>query len=106
MIFRIADKKRDKKITANSFGEILRRVKLHLSEVEVNQLLTLVTRGSPSLQYEEYLQCLSAFQVNSEKYPAASTRTYVQLCLLKFAKAAVEASYSDPDALFREMNAK
>lgn len=33
MVFRIADKKRDKKVSANSFGEILKRVKLRMGEI-------------------------------------------------------------------------
>jgi hypothetical protein len=103
MIFRIADKKRDRKVSANSFGEILRRVKLHLSEMEITQLLSLITRGNANIQYDEYLQCLSAFQINAEKYPPTSSRTYVQLCLLKFAQNAKQA-IEDPDKLYKEMN--
>jgi Ca2+-binding EF-hand superfamily protein len=104
MVFRIADKKRDKKVTANSFAEILKRVKLRMSEVETSQLMNLITRGNQNVQYDEYLQCLSAFQINSEKYPLKSSRTYVQLCLLKFGSEA--QSYKDADKLYREMNAK
>lgn len=104
MIFRIADKKRDRKVSTNSLTEILKRVKLHLSDLEITQLIALITRGNSSLHYDEYLQCLSAFQINSEKYPPSSSRTYVQLCLLKIAKEA--SSFNDPDKLFREMNGK
>ena len=32
MAFRIADKKRDKKVSATSFAEILKRVKLRMGE--------------------------------------------------------------------------
>lgn len=104
MVFRIADKKRDKKVSASSFGEILKRVKLRMGETEISQLLNLITRGNPNILYEEYLQCLSAFQINSEKYPPKSSRTYVQLCLLKFGKET--QSYNDADRLYKEINGK
>ncbi len=65
MIFRIADKKRDKKVGVNSFSEILKRIKLRMSEMEINQLINLISRGNQHLFYDDYLKALSAFQINS-----------------------------------------
>lgn len=64
MVFRIADKKRDKKVGVSSLAEIMKRLKLKLDEVEVNKLLSIISKGS-SIFYDEYLQYMSAFQVNS-----------------------------------------
>ena len=83
MVFRIADKQRDKKVRVNSFSEIMKRLKLRMSEVEINQFVSLVKKDD-NILYDEYLQALSAFQANTEKYPVKGSRTYVQLCLLKF----------------------
>jgi Ca2+-binding EF-hand superfamily protein len=65
MVFRIADKQRDKKVSVNSFCEILKRLKLMMSEMEVTQLTNLVSRSNNHIIYDEYLECLSAFQINS-----------------------------------------
>ena len=54
--------------------------------MEINQLGNLISRGNQHLFYDDYLKALSAFQINSEKYPYKSNRTYTQLCLLKFGK--------------------
>lgn len=103
MVFRIADKKRDKKVSVSSFGELLKRLKLQMGETEIRQLTNLLSRGGTHIQYEEYLECLSAFQVNSEKYPPKSVRTYVQLCLIKFGQE-VAKKEREVDKLFRMMN--
>lgn len=101
MVFRIADKKRDKSVGINSFAEILKRLKLRMSDVEINQLVTLIKKEN-NIIYDDYLQALSAFQVNSEKYPSKGTRTYTQLCLLKFGKEAKD--FKDSDTLYQKMN--
>ena len=90
MIFRVADKKRDKKVSRGSFGEMIKRLKLRMADTEITQLTHLIDQnGSDDIRYEEYLQSLSAFQVNSEKYPPhEGSRTYTQLCLLKFGNLA------------------
>lgn len=81
MVFRIADKKRDKKVSPESMAEIMKRLKLKLDDLEINKLLSIISKSS--IFYDEYLQYLSAFQINSEKYPANSQRNFSQLCLLK-----------------------
>ncbi len=65
----------------------MKRLKLRMSDVEINQLLNLIKKDN-HVSYGDYLQALSAFQVNSEKYPSKGSRTYVQLCLLKFGQEA------------------
>lgn len=101
MVFRIADKKRDKEVKVNSFEEILKRLKLRMSEMEINQFTALIKKEN-SIFYENYLQALSAFHVNSEKYPSKGSRTYVQLSLLKFGQEA--KGYKDAETLFLKMN--
>jgi Ca2+-binding EF-hand superfamily protein len=64
MLFRIADKTRDRKISVNNFSEIIKRLHLRMGDVEINQLCNLISKTN-QIHYEEYLQCLSAFQVNS-----------------------------------------
>jgi len=83
MVFRIADKKRDKEVNTQDFKLIMKRLKLGFNEVEINDLVKLITKGD-KLYYLEYLQFLSAFQINSEKYPSEG-RNYSQRCLIKFA---------------------
>lgn len=82
MVFRIADKKRDKKVSVSSLTEIMKRLKLKLDDTEIHRLLQPMGK-SESVFYEEYLQYINAFQINSEIYPPKSQRTYSQLCLLK-----------------------
>ena len=101
MLFRIADKKRDKQVGVNSFGEILRRLKLRMSPEDINQFASLVQKDG-QIEYESYLQALSAFGVNAEKYPFKGGRTYVQLCLIKFGQEAKDVK--DADALYAKMN--
>ena len=64
MIFRIADQKRDKKVSVSGITEIMKRVKLKMDEVSISRLLNSITK-SGSIFYEEYLQYLNAFQINS-----------------------------------------
>lgn len=64
MVFRIADKSRDKKVAVVSFGEIMKRLKLRMSETEINQFVNLIKKDN-HIFYDDYLQSLSAFQVNS-----------------------------------------
>ncbi len=64
-------------------------------------MLGSLVKTGKDIVYDEYLQCLSAFQVNAEKYPINGGRTYVQLCLLKFGK---EVKNKDVDSLYRAMN--
>jgi hypothetical protein len=101
MIFRIADKKRDKKVGINSFGEIMKRLKLRMSDVEIEQFISLVKQDN-HIVYDEYLQALSAFQVNAEKYPPKGGRTYTQLCLLKFGQEGKD--FKSADNLYSKMN--
>ena len=84
MVFRIADKKRDKKVSVTSLAEIMKRLKLKLDDLEVNKLLSIISKSS-SIFYDEFLQYMSAFQINSEKYPPKNQRNYAQLCILKLA---------------------
>lgn len=93
MVFRIADKKRDKKVSTASISEIMKRLKLKLDDVEISRILNTITK-SGSIFYEEYLQYLSAFQINSEKYPPQSQRTYAQICMLKLGSEAKDKSIS------------
>lgn len=65
MIFRIADKKRDKSVNSSSFGEIMKRVKLRMSDEEINKFVSVLGRKGLSIEYDDYLECLSAFQINS-----------------------------------------
>lgn len=39
MVFRIADKKRDKKVASSDFMEIMKRLKLKMTEVDIQRLL-------------------------------------------------------------------
>ena len=54
MIFRIADQKRDKKVSVAGVTEIMKRVKLKMDEVSISRLLNSITK-SGSIFYEEYL---------------------------------------------------
>ena len=54
MIFRIADQKRDKKVSVAGVSEIMKRVKLKMDEVSISRLLNSITK-SGSIFYEEYL---------------------------------------------------
>lgn len=45
---------------------------------------------SNNIIYDEYLQYINAFQINSEMYPPKSQRTYSQICLLKLGMEAKE----------------
>ena len=82
-------------------AEIMKRLKLKLDEMEVNKLLSIITKSS-SIFYEEYLQYLSAFQINGEKYPPKNQRNYAQLCILKFASQA-QAKNIRPEKLYSEV---
>jgi hypothetical protein len=64
MIFRIADQKRDKKVSIAGLTEVMKRVRLRMDGVEISRLLNSITK-SGSLYYDEYLQYLCAFQINS-----------------------------------------
>ena len=44
MVFRVADKKRDKNVGVNSFGEIMKRLKLRMSVDEINQFVNLIQK--------------------------------------------------------------
>lgn len=79
----------------------MKRLKLRMSDVEINQFVSLVKKDNDIL-YDDYLQALSAFQVNAEKYPPKGSRTYVQLCLLKFGQEAKD--HRDADTLYKKMN--
>lgn len=87
MVFRIADKKRDKKVGISDLTEIMKRLKLKLDDVEITRLLGSISK-SDNLFYDEYLQYINAFQINSEIYPTKGQRTYSQLCLLKLGQEA------------------
>lgn len=45
---------------------------------------------SNNVIYDEYLQYINAFQINSEMYPPKSQRTFSQICLLKLGMEAKE----------------
>ena len=60
----------------------MKRLKLRMSDEQINKLVGILSRTGSNIDYDDYLEYLSAFQINSEKYPATSSRTYVQLCLL------------------------
>lgn len=72
--------------------------------MEVTQLTNLVSRNNNHIIYDEYLECLSAFQINSEKYPIQSSRTYIQLCLLKFGKEV--GKDGDAEQLYKQINGR
>ena len=63
MVFRVADKKRDKKVGVNSFGEIMKRLKLRMNPDEINQFISLIQKDN-QVEYDNYLQALSAFGIN------------------------------------------
>lgn len=46
---------------------------------------------------------MSAFQINSEKYPFKSKRSYAQICMLKFGAEAKD-KYRRPEDLYRAAN--
>lgn len=51
MVFRIADKKRDKKVGISDLTEIMKRLKLKLDDVEITRLLGSISK-SDSLFYD------------------------------------------------------
>ena len=73
-----------------------------MSDEQINKLVGILARSGSSIEYDDYLECLSAFQINSQKYPATASRTYVQLCLLEFAKVCKE-KYPQCRKLFAEI---
>lgn len=64
MVFRIADKKRDKKVGVSDLTQIMKRLKLKLDDVQISRLLSSITK-SGNVMYEQYLQYMNAFQINS-----------------------------------------
>ena len=79
----------------------MKRLKLRMSVDEINQFVNLIQKDN-NIEYDSYLQALSAFGVNAQKYPFRGSRTYVQLCLIKFGQEA--KNYHDADALYLKMN--
>jgi Ca2+-binding EF-hand superfamily protein len=55
MVFRIADKKRDKSVNTTSLGEIMKRLKLRISDEEINKLLAVLARKGSNIEYDDYL---------------------------------------------------
>lgn len=64
MVFRVADKKRDKKVSVADLTEIMKRLKLKLDDVEISRFLGSITKSN-NIFYDEYLQYINAFQINS-----------------------------------------
>ena len=46
MVFRITDKKRDKKVSVSSLEEIMKRLKLKLDNIEINKILSSISKSS------------------------------------------------------------
>ena len=65
MVFRIADKKRDKSVSTTSLAEVMKRLKLRMTEEQIDKFLGVLGRKTKNLEYDDYLECLSAFQINS-----------------------------------------
>lgn len=104
MIFRIADKKRDKKVSVADLTEIMKRLKLKIGDTEIYRLLQPMGKSN-SVFYDEYLQYINAFQINSEIYPPKSQRTYSQICLLKLGLEAKEKNITIEN-LYRDISNK
>lgn len=51
MVFRIADKKRDKKVSTTDLSEIMKRLKLKFDDTEITRFLSTITK-SGNIFYE------------------------------------------------------
>lgn len=60
----------------------MKRLKLKFADTEIYRLLQPMGKSN-NILYDEYLQYINAFQINSETYPPKSQRTFSQICLLK-----------------------
>jgi hypothetical protein len=49
MVFRIADKKRDKSVSVTSFIEVMKRVKIRMSEDDMAKMAATMAKGAKSL---------------------------------------------------------
>lgn len=98
MIYRAADIESKGCIYVEEFRMFLSKLKLGLSQAEINKLLHLFDEEwTGSIKKDDYLLSLAAYGVNSEK-PTDKIRNLSQDCLLKFARVLIDKRFSSEDA--------
>ena len=95
MVYRMADAKREKKITAKAFGETLKKLALRLDEAIIVRLCTFLNVNKDgTIKYDDYMATINAYQIQTEKYPLTG-KSYTQSSLSKFAEAVGDQSIED-----------
>jgi len=105
MLFRAADSESKGCIFVEEFRLFLNKLKLGLSQAEINKLLHMFDEEwTGSIKRDDYLLCLAAYGVNSEK-PNDKIRNLSHESLLRFARALIDKRYSSEDA-FKNIDVK
>ena len=105
MLFRAADIESKGCVYVEEFRMFLSKLKLGLSPAEITKLLHMFDEDwTGSIKRDDYLLCLVAYGVNSEK-PNDKVRNLSQESLLKFARILVDKRFSSEDA-FKNIDVK
>lgn len=105
MLFRAADVECKGCVYVEEFRIFLNKLKLGLTQAEINKILHMFDEEwTGSIKRDDYLLCLAAYGVNSEK-PNDKVRNLSQESLMKFARILIDKRFSSEDA-FKTIDVK
>ena len=105
MLYRAADVESKGCLFVEEFRMFLGKLKLGLSSAEINKLLHMFDEEwTGSILKDDYLLCLAAYGVNSEK-PSDKVRNLSHDSLLRFSRTLMDKRFSSEDA-FKQIDVK
>lgn len=105
MLFRAADVETKGFVYVEEFRMFLSKLKLGLSQAEINKLLHLFDEEwTGCVKKDDYLLCLAAYNVNSEK-PNDKIRNLSQDSLMNFSRVLIDKRFSSEEA-FKSIDTK
>ena len=105
MLYRAADVESKGCLFVEEFRMFLGKLKIGLSSAEINKLLHMFDEEwTGSILKDDYLLCLAAYGVNSEK-PSDKVRNLSHDSLLRFSRTLMDKRFSSEDA-FKQIDVK